>query len=84
MKEVPKNNKGLSKLPTAVRNSMGYFQDGGPVTETIGASSSGGTRGTKEQGMRAYDYQQEIKKEHEERMKYIEEQLSDNRGGKGK
>jgi len=54
-------------------------QAGGPVAETVK-----GNRGTKEQGMRAYDYQQEIKKEHEERMKYIEEQLSDNRGGKGK
>jgi len=79
MKKVPKKNKGLAKLPTAVRNSMGYYQEGGPVTETIK-----GNRGTKEQGMRAYDYQQEIKREHEERMKYIEEQLSDNRGGKKK
>ena len=79
MKKVPKNNPGLSKLPTPVRNKMGYLQEGGPVTETVK-----GNRGTKEQGMRAYDYQQEIKKEHEERMKYIEEQLSDNRGGKGK
>jgi len=38
------------------------------------------TRGTNEQGQRAYEYQQEIQREHEERMKYIEEQLSDNRG----
>ena len=38
------------------------------------------TRGTDEQGQRAYEYQQEIEREHEERMKYIEEQLSDNRG----
>jgi len=79
MKKVPEKNKGLAKLPTAVRNSMGYLQVGGGVAETVK-----GNRGTKEQGMRAYDYQQEIKKEHEERMKYIEEQLSDNRGGKEK
>lgn len=42
------------------------------------------TRGTDEQGQRAYEYQQEIEREHEERMKYIEEQLSDNRGRKRK
>ena len=77
MKKVPEKNKGLAKLPTAVRKSMGYLQEGGGVAETVK-----GNRGTKEQGMRAYDYQQEIKREHEKRMKYIEEQLSDNRGGK--
>lgn len=44
--------------------------------------NAGATRGTPEQGQRAYEYEQEIKREHEERMKYIEEQLSDNRGGK--
>ena len=38
------------------------------------------TRGTDEQGKRAYEYQQEIEREHKERMKYIEEQLNDNRG----
>ena len=79
MKKVPANNPGLSKLPTKVRNRMGYKQAGGGVTETIK-----GNRGTKEQGMRAYDYEQQIKKEHAERMKYIEEQLSDNRGAKKK
>ena len=29
MKTVPKKSKGLSKLPTAVRNKMGYMKDGG-------------------------------------------------------
>ena len=31
MKAVPKGNKGLSKLPTAVRNKMGYMKKGGSV-----------------------------------------------------
>lgn len=29
MKAVPKNNKGLAKLPTEVRNKMGYMKQGG-------------------------------------------------------
>lgn len=29
MKPVPKDNKGLAKLPTAVRNKMGYMKSGG-------------------------------------------------------
>ena len=29
MKKVPKGNKGLAKLPTAVRNKMGYMKCGG-------------------------------------------------------
>lgn len=29
MKPVPADNKGLSKLPTAVRNKMGYMAKGG-------------------------------------------------------
>ena len=31
MKAVPKGNKGLSKLPKAVRNKMGYMKKGGAV-----------------------------------------------------
>ncbi len=31
MKAVPKGNKGLSKLPTAVRNKMGYMKKSGSV-----------------------------------------------------
>jgi len=31
MKAVPKGNKGLAKLPTAVRNKMGYMKKGGSV-----------------------------------------------------
>ena len=29
LKPVPSDNKGLSKLPTAVRNKMGYMKTGG-------------------------------------------------------
>ena len=29
LKPVPSDNKGLSKLPTAVRNKMGYMHNGG-------------------------------------------------------
>lgn len=31
LKEVPGDNIGLSKLPTQVRNKMGYMKDGGKV-----------------------------------------------------
>ena len=31
LKAVPKANKGLSKLPTKVRNKMGFFRAGGGV-----------------------------------------------------
>jgi hypothetical protein len=29
LKAVPEDNKGLAKLPTAVRNKMGYMKEGG-------------------------------------------------------
>jgi hypothetical protein len=29
LKPVPQGNKGLAKLPTAVRNKMGYMEEGG-------------------------------------------------------
>ena len=31
LKAVPADNKGLKKLPTEVRNKMGFMKDGGPV-----------------------------------------------------
>jgi len=31
LKEVPEDSAGLSKLPTEVRNKMGYMKDGGKV-----------------------------------------------------
>ncbi len=35
LKEVPKDNEGLSKLPTEVRNKMGFMKDGGSPTKKI-------------------------------------------------
>ena len=35
LKPIPKNNPGLAKLPEAVRNKMGYMQDGGSVDDTL-------------------------------------------------
>jgi hypothetical protein len=37
LKKVPGKNKGLSKLPTAVRNKMGYMKKGGKVYQDGGA-----------------------------------------------
>ena len=34
----PKTQKGLSKLPTEVRNKMGYMQDGGLMVEGVSSS----------------------------------------------
>ena len=31
LKKVPGSNKGLSKLPSSVRNKMGYMKKGGKV-----------------------------------------------------
>ena len=31
LKSIPKGNKGLAKLPTSVRNKMGYMEEGGSV-----------------------------------------------------
>ena len=42
LKSVPEGNKGLSKLPTAVRNKMGYMKKGGKVTKK---ASGGLTKG---------------------------------------
>lgn len=55
MKDVPSDNPGLAKLPTKVRNRMGYKQEGGKVN--IGSVGKGGTRGTPSQGARAYEAQ---------------------------
>mgnify|MGYP003139997430 FL=1 len=43
MKAVPKGNKGLAKLPKAVRNKMGYMKKGG----TPKKMSTGGVSTTK-------------------------------------
>ena len=35
LKEVPSDAKGLSKLPTAVRNKMGYMEKGGKMAKKV-------------------------------------------------
>ena len=50
LKAVPAGNKGLSKLPTGVRNKMGYMKRGGSVKKMgmggkcrgMGAATRGG------------------------------------------
>tara|TARA_R100000951_G_scaffold59670_1_gene50177 strand:- start:731 stop:1603 length:873 start_codon:yes stop_codon:yes gene_type:complete len=41
LKKVPGKNKGLSKLPTAVRNKMGYMKKGGKVYQGGGKAPKG-------------------------------------------
>ena len=36
LKDVPKNNKGLSKLPEDARNKMGFKKYGGKITYRMG------------------------------------------------
>jgi hypothetical protein len=45
LKPVPSGNKGLSQLPTPVRNKMGFMKDGGMVKKRA-KSSSKKSRGT--------------------------------------
>ena len=35
LKEIPDAKKGLSKLPTAVRNKMGYMKEGGQAKSKV-------------------------------------------------
>ena len=35
LKEVPEDNTGLSKLPTQVRNKMGYMKEGGKTKSKV-------------------------------------------------
>ena len=39
LKPVPSGNKGLSKLPTPVRNKMGFMKKGGMVKKRAKSSS---------------------------------------------
>ena len=36
LKEVPDDKKGLKKLPTKVRNKMGFMRNGGAVKKAAG------------------------------------------------
>ena len=40
LKEVPEDNTGLSKLPTEVRNKMGYMKEGGKTKSTVNAAGN--------------------------------------------
>ena len=40
LKEVPEDNTGLSKLPTEVRNKMGYMKDGGKAKSKVNAAGN--------------------------------------------
>ena len=44
LKDVPADKKGLAKLPTEVRNNMGYKKNGGTVSKP--KMKMGGTCGT--------------------------------------
>jgi len=48
LKPVPSGSKGLSKLPTGVRNKMGFMEKGGMVYKHGGKISKRG-------GMNQYD-----------------------------
>jgi hypothetical protein len=39
LKPVPAGNKGLSKLPTKVRNKMGFMRDGGIMVQGRGCGA---------------------------------------------
>ena len=41
MKKVPAKNKGLKKLPKAVRNKMGFMKNGGSVKKKKGYKAGG-------------------------------------------
>ena len=45
MKPVPAGKKGLAKLPTSVRNKMGYAKKGGAMKKAAGYKSGGSCRG---------------------------------------
>ena len=45
LKDIPEGNKGLPKLPTEVRNKMGFKKDGGLVSATAKLKAQGLTHG---------------------------------------
>jgi len=50
LKPVPQGNPGLGKLPEAVRNKMGYMQEGGEVQESLMGMMYGGMANKKKKG----------------------------------
>ena len=55
LKPVPKDNPGLAKLPEAVRNKMGYMQEGGMVEDSLMGMMGGGMADKKK---KMYSYQE--------------------------
>ena len=47
MKKVPAKNKGLKKLPKAVRNKMGFMKNGGKVKKKKGYKLGGAIKAIK-------------------------------------
>jgi len=54
LKPVPSDNKGLAKLPTAVRNKMGYAQVGKEMPSLLTKMSMGGSPDMVEMAMGKY------------------------------
>ena len=52
-KKASADQKGLKKLPTAVRNKMGYMKDGGMSMKKKGYSKGGSVRRGKPRGVGA-------------------------------
>ena len=50
LKPVPEGNKGLSKLPTDVRNNMGYMKSGGKTASSKGVKAPDGFHWMKKEG----------------------------------
>ena len=50
LKLVPEGNKGLSKLPTDVRNNMGYMKSGGKTASSKGVKAPDGFHWMKKEG----------------------------------
>ena len=55
LKSVPAGNKGLKKLPTEVRNKMGFMKKGGVVSETKKKQFKANQAGQKATNKKAFD-----------------------------
>ena len=50
LRPVPEGNKGLSKLPTDVRNNMGFMKSGGKTPSSKGVKAPDGYHWMKKEG----------------------------------
>ena len=50
LRPVPEGNKGLSKLPTEVRNNMGFMKSGGKTPSSKGVKAPDGFHWMKKEG----------------------------------